>query len=81
MTKVKVLALSVNPNYYDVKELAKASYDDAKKFIEKDSFCAFSYREFDLDLSKVADYSFHPDGALDGDTSDSLLMWIRVCED
>jgi hypothetical protein len=81
MKKVKVLSLSFNPNYYDVKEFANASYDEVKGFIEKSPICAYSYSEFELDLSKDNEYKFYPDGAFAGDTSDCHMMWIKVCGD
>lgn len=81
MAKVKVLSLSFNPNYYDAKKLAEASYDEVKKFVELSSIRAFNCTEMELDLTKTDEYKFCPEGASVGDTSDCHMMWIKVCGD
>lgn len=81
MAKVTVLYLSFNPNYYDAKELADMSYDEAKKFIENDTIRAFNDLEEEIDLGKSAIYQYAPEGVCSGDTSDCLLLWIKVSGD
>ena len=81
MAKVTVLYLSFNPSYYDAKELVNMSYDEAKKFIENDTIGALSDLEEEFDLSKSSVYQYSPAGARSGDTTDCLLLWIKVSGD
>lgn len=81
MAKVTVLYLSFNPDYYDAKELVNLSYDEAKSFIDNDTIGCLSDMEEELDLNGSAVYQYSPNGARFGDTSDCLLMWIKVCGD
>ena len=81
MAKVTVLYFSFNPDWYDAKEIAKASYDEVKEFVEKHSPGAVTYKEVEIDLTNPSEYKFFPDCADSGDTSDCLMTWIKVCGD
>ena len=81
MAKATVLYLSFNPSYYDAKKLADLSYDEAKTFIENDKIGALSDMEEELDLTKSGIYQYTPNGMRYRDTSDSLIIWIKVCGD
>lgn len=79
MKKINVLYLSVNPSYYDIEKLTKATFEEAKNFAENDTINALTCNEITIDMEKAAEYSFCPQGAEFGDNGDALLMWIKVC--
>ena len=80
MAKVTVIYLSVNPSFYDVQKLAKLSFDEAKKYFEKDEIECCNVREIDVDLTKEHEMTFHADG-IPFDPSDTMLNWVKVSGD
>ncbi len=78
MSKVTILHASVNPSYYDVKALTKMNFDEAKDFFEKDTLQACSCAYTELSSPIEAEKFFFPEGANFGDTSDCLLVWVKV---
>lgn len=78
--KVRILSISLNPNKYDVSKLARMSYDEAKEFAEKDTLNCMSCRNFTINPNEVQEVTFHADGVRFGDTSDTVLNWLKVSE-
>lgn len=78
--KVKILSVSISPLAYDFSEIANLSYDEAKKYFEKDEIECCNVREFYLDLTKEHEMTFHADG-IPFDPSDTMLNWVKVSGD
>ena len=77
-TKVKVLHISLNPERYDIKEVAKFDYQKALEFCQTDEVKCMSWGEEELDLTQPNVTKIHCDGVYAGDGSDTMLSWIKV---
>ena len=87
--KVSILSISIEPSFYDaalLKKLGGMTYDEAKAFMsefeETDTEdCAWSVIERKVDLSRENEMFFCCDGATQGDTSDTMFVYVKVTED
>lgn len=77
MAKMTIFYASVNPSYYDVEALTKMKFDEAVDFFEKDTLGACTTKTIESTCSPKDEMRFFSDGADKGDTSDSLLLWIK----
>lgn len=78
MAKVRIFHASVNPEYYDVKALTMMKFDEAVDFFENDTLKACTRSIVDYPYPINAEHCFFPEGANYGDTSDCLLVWVKV---
>ena len=78
--KVRILSISLNPSRYDVSKLAEMSYDEAKAFAENDTVNCMNCRNFTINPNEVQELTFHADVVRFGDTSDTVLNWLKVSE-
>lgn len=78
--KVKILSVSLNPDRYDLREIARMSYEEAEEFFSHDTTrcCAVTHLEINPDVPQ--DITFHADGVRHGDGSDTVFNWLKVCE-
>ena len=76
--KIKILHASVNPNYWDTKELARIGYDEAVRFFERVDRDNCSVQLHEIDVTSPSECLFAPDGVLNGDDSDTNLVWLKV---
>jgi len=76
--RIQVLHASVNPQYYDTKELAKMDYNSALNFFENDGINACRVEHHDIDATEYSEHLFAPDGIQGGDDSDTSLVWLKV---
>lgn len=79
--KARILSVSLSPAAYDIREIAKMTFDEAKSFFESDTIGCCNYRDFVIDMSKVGETRFHADGVYEGDGSDTVLNWLKVYND
>lgn len=89
MKKVTILVLSICPSFYDngadmIKRISKMSYDEAKSYMDKlkedDEINAWTMQEIEVDMSKPNETFFCCDGVESGDSTDTMLSWIKVWE-
>ena len=79
MARIRILHASVNGMYYDVQALARMSYDEAKNYFEnEDKSGACNVGEITIDDATPHEFTFHADGVLAGDCSDTMLNWCKV---
>lgn len=79
MARIRILHASINDMYYDVQALARMSYDEAKHYFEyEDKFGACCVEETVVDDTKPNEFTFHADGVMSGDSSDTMLNWCKV---
>lgn len=75
---VKIFSASVNPNYYDLVEIGKMSFEKAVEFFKKDTIGACSVNMREVDATKPSEMMFCADGADYGDGSDTMFVWVKV---
>lgn len=82
--KTTILAISIAPSFYDadfIKSLATMDYDTARATMEKDEIRACSTYEYVVDTTKENQMKFCCDGAEQGDTTDTMFVYVKVSED
>lgn len=78
--RITILSVSVNPHAgYDMGKIAKMSYDEAKKFFQKDKIKCCCVREYVVDQSQEHEATFHAEDV--SNDADTMLNWIRVERD
>ena len=75
---VRVLSASFNPLYYDAIVIADMDYDKAKDFFKHDEIGCARIEEKTIDLKNPNELKFIQDGVFGGDTSDAMVVWIKV---
>ena len=78
MVRVRVFSASFNPMYYDPKKVAELDFDGAKSFFENDYIHAAHCEEHVIDLRNPNELQLMQDGLKGGDTSDAMIVWIKV---
>lgn len=76
--KIKIFSASVNPEMYNISEIASMNYDEAKDFFEHETVNCCSYRTIEVDQTKEQEIVFHADGVHGGDGSDTMFNWLKV---
>ncbi len=76
--RVRALIASFNPTYYDPKEIAAMDYDKAKYYFQHDNIKAAYYKEHTLDLRTPNELQLMQDGLTGGDTTDAMIVWIKI---
>ena len=78
MVRVRVFSASFNSMYYDPKEIAELDFDGAKSFFEHDQIGCACTKEHVIDLRNPNELQLMQDGLRGGDTSDAMIVWIKV---
>ena len=78
MARIRIFHASVNPEHYDIKELAQMSFDEAVDFFEHDETGCCNTGIHTVDDTKPSETKIHADGVYGGDGSDTMLNWVKV---
>lgn len=73
MARIRIFHASLNPTFYDTKQLAALTFDEAVKFFEEDGCRACNTGMITINDSIEHELTFHA-----ADDSDTMLNWIKV---
>ena len=76
--KIQVLHASVNPQYYNTKELAQMDYNTALNFFENDRIKCCRVDHHEIDATEYSEHLYAPDGIQGGDDTDTSFVWLKV---
>lgn len=76
--KIQVLHASVNPQYYNTKELAQMDYNTALNFFENDGIKCCRVDHHEIDATEYSEHLYAPDGIQGGDDTDTNFVWLKV---
>jgi len=76
--KIQVLHASVNPQYYNTKELAQMDYNTALDFFENDGIKCCRVDHHEIDATEYSEHLYAPDGIQGGDDTDTSFVWLKV---
>ena len=75
---IKVFSASFNPMYYDAKEIASMDFDHAVQFFKEDKIGCCTTNTHTINPAQAGEVKFMQDGLMGGDTSDAMVVWVKV---
>lgn len=73
MARIRIFHASLNPTFYDTKQLAALTFDEAVKFFEEDETRACNTGMITVNDGVEHELAFHA-----ADDSDTMLNWVKV---
>ena len=73
MARIRIFHASLNPAFYDTKQLAALTFDEAVEFFEKDGCRACNTGMITVNDGVKHEMTFHA-----ADDSDTMLNWVKV---
>lgn len=73
MARIRIFHASLNPAFYDTKQLAALTFDEAVEFFQKDETKACNTGMITVNDGVEHEMTFHA-----ADDSDTMLNWVKV---
>lgn len=78
MARIRIFYASVNPEHYDIKAIAKMSFDEAVEFFKNDEIKCCLTGMHTVNDTVPSETRIHADGVDGGDGSDTMFNWVKV---